>query len=415
MLAYQMVNASDGGPGYTYSSIADDSAFADGKAPLPFLLANERIGEKSISYTNTTVYEFNPWELGSSDPTLAGWVPLKYIGTKFQDGEVADDERCVEGLDNAGFVLGTTSTVFNVQVLNLLQKNNRYVPSDVPDFAATTLQSVLARQDESTKDIAYWTPNPFSGFNPSSNLNYNHSNLALVDGTEDQQNIPYHPHLHPERAVDVVFSLDSSADSEAGWPEGAAAIASYERSRSPIGRDSGFPPVPDKNTFVNLGLNARPTFFGCNASNFSSSADHLPPLVVYLPNYPYVYNSNVSTFQMSVKDDERGAIVENGWAVATQLNSTQDTEWPACVACAMLARSFHRTNTTFPDQCKHCFERYCWNGTLDTATPNPYYPKYIGNPIDVKDSGGGAAMVTCSARVSVLAATVVALGMVFVM
>lgn len=113
MLAYQLVNATDGGPGYTFSSIANDTAFEAGKVPLPFLLSSERIGEKSISLTNTTVFEFTPWELGSSDPSLAGWVPLKYIGTKFDDGQVPEDERCVQGLDNVGFVMGTSSTIFN--------------------------------------------------------------------------------------------------------------------------------------------------------------------------------------------------------------------------------------------------------------------------------------------------------------
>lgn len=405
MLAYQLVNATDGGPGYTFSSIANDTAFEAGKVPLPFLLSSERIGEKSISLTNTTVFEFTPWELGSSDPSLAGWVPLKYIGTKFDDGQVPEDERCVQGLDNVGFVMGTSSTIFNNNVLSLCDKSNRYVPDGLPNFVPKKLESVRASQDDTTMDVAYWSPNPFYGFNPSSNLNYNHTQLALVDGSEDLQNIPYHPHLHPERKVDIVFSFDSSSDTETGWPDGAAIIATYERSLQSIGNLSPFPPVPDKNTFINHGLNTRPVFFGCNASNFSSTTDRLPPLVVYLPNYPYVYNSNVSTFQMAIKEGERSALVDNGWAVATQLNSTQDTEWPACVGCAMLARSFYRTNTSLPEQCKHCFERYCWNGTTNTTAPNSYYPTYVGEPINVKDSGGATS---ARAGVSVLLAAVVA-------
>jgi len=37
--------------------------------------------------------------------------------------------------------------------------------------------------------------------------------------------------------------------------------------------------------FVNLGLNSRPTFFGCNASNYTTFR-RTPPLVVYFPHTP---------------------------------------------------------------------------------------------------------------------------------
>ncbi len=119
------------------------------------------------------------------------------------------------------------------------------------------------------------------------------------------------------RHVDVIFAVDSSADtnaswpvqgSSAGWPDGASIIATYERSLSTIGNGTAFPAVPDKNTFFNLGLNLRPTFFGCDASNMTGPA----PLVVYMPNAPYVYNSNTSTFDLSYNDTERNAIILNG-------------------------------------------------------------------------------------------------------
>ncbi|KAJ3484957.1 hypothetical protein NLG97_g6925 [Lecanicillium saksenae] len=216
MLAYQMVNASNGGPGYTWSSIANDSDFSTGKAPMPILLANGRTSERTvISSANSTIYEFTPWELGSSDPTLSGWAPLRYVGTVFDEGKVSDEDSCVTGFDNAGFVMGTTSSVYTQAISLLKDNNNKYVPSEVPDFAIKTAAKLISALSDSTSyDIAEWSPNPFRGFNPSTNRNANHSRLNLVDGGEDAQTIPFHPHLHPDRGVDVVFAYDSSSDTD---------------------------------------------------------------------------------------------------------------------------------------------------------------------------------------------------------
>lgn len=411
MLAYQMVNATNGGPGYTWSAIANDSDFSAGKAPMPVLLANGRTSAKTVIVsTNSTIYEFTPWELGSSDPTLSGWVPLRYVGTVFDNGEVTDQDSCVMGFDNAGFVMGTTSSVYTQSISLLKDDNKKYIPNGVPDFAIKTAAKLISAISDSSYDIAEWSPNPFHGFNPSSNRNANHSRLNLVDGGEDAQNIPFHPHLHPDRAVDVVFAYDSSSDTEYGWPDGSALVASYERAQQPQFKDVPFPAVPDKNTMRNLGLNSRPTFFGCNATNFTAHGDALPPMVVWLPNRPYVYNGNLTTFTWAVKDGERAAIIDNGWAVATQLNATHDTEWPACVACAILSRSFHRTNATVPHQCTKCYERYCWNGSLNTTTPaGPYNPTYIGKPIIVRDSSGLARASYASSQLILGAVLVAAL------
>ncbi|OAA38229.1 lysophospholipase Plb1 [Beauveria brongniartii RCEF 3172] len=410
MLAYQMVNASNGGPGYTWSSIANDADFSAGKTPMPFLLANGRsLTKTTIASTNSTVYEFTPWELGSSDPTLSGWVPLRYVGTVFKNGEVADQDKCVTGFDNAGFVMGTTSSIYTQSISYLKDNNKKYVPGDVPDFAIKTAAKLIsALSDSNSYDIAEWSPNPFRDFNTATNRNANYSRLNLVDGGEDAQNIPFHPHLLPDRDVDVIFSYDSSSDTEYGWPDGSALVATYERSQQSAFKDTPFPSVPDKNTMRNLGFNTRPTFFGCNATNFTAHGSDVAPLVVWLPNHPYVYNGNLTTFTWTVEDGERAAIIDNGWAVATQLNATRDTEWPACVACAILARSFYRANATVPAQCTKCYDRYCWKGNTNTTTPKgPYDPTYYGKPIIVNDNAalGRVPVVTSQLLTAILFVT----------
>lgn len=406
MLSYQLVNSSYGGPGVTFSSIADDSAFSEGKAPMPFLVAVGRQPGTQIVANNSTVFDFNPWELGSFDSTLRGFVPLRWVGSNFTDGEVPKDGRCVRGFDNAGFVMGTSSSLFNQIVLYLNSKDSDYVPDDVPDFAIDAISAVLNHFGNDDNDIADWTPNPFKGWNPDTNYVADLDRLTLVDGGEDYQNVPFHPHLFTERAVDVVFAFDNSADTELGWPQGISPISTYERSLdTEIAEGTGFPVVPGKDTFVNLGLNARPTFFGCDASNTSSPA----PLVVYMPNYPYLYNANTSTFQTSYNDTEQDAMTQNGWAVATQLNGTRDADWPNCVACAVLSRSFARTGHAVPSTCQTCFDRYCWNGTLDESDPGTYDPSMFGDPIDVQKAGAGR--VGASSAVLAVVVSVVLLGL----
>ncbi|SPJ70748.1 probable lysophospholipase [Fusarium torulosum] len=397
MLSYQLINATDGGPSYTWSSLAEDPDFSEGKAPMPIIVADGRAPNETIISLNATNFEFTPWELGSYDPVLQGFVPLKYVGSEFDEGKLPKDKSCIAGFDNAGFVMGTSSSLFNQIVLYLNEPNNNYVPDGVPDIAVEAVSAVLNAIGSADNDIADWTPNPFKGWNPEENLSADSERLTLVDGGEDLQNIPYYPLIRKDREVDVVFSFDSSADTETGWPDGASPIATYERSLTDISKGSSFPSVPGKNTFRNLGLNSRPTFFGCNATNMTDPS----PLIVYIPNYPYVYSSNISTFQMSINTSELSAIIENGYAVATMLNGTRDENWPVCVGCAMLSRSFDRTNTTVPDKCQECFTNYCWNGTLDESDPEDYNPTFIGKEIEIQSS---AAKMASSALVVLAAA-----------
>ncbi|KOS20412.1 Lysophospholipase 2 [Escovopsis weberi] len=377
-LSYQFVNASDGGPAVTFSSISNDTDFSQAQAPLPLIVAVERAPGQLLVPTNSTIIEFNPWEMGSFDPAVSAFAPLQFVGSNFTNGSIPSSGSCIAGLDNAGFVMGTSSSLFNEAFLRLQNT------SGVPDFILNVLNETLGNIGSEDRDVAVW-PNPFyqygSGANPAANANANSRDLSLVDGGEDLQNIPFHPLLQPDRRVDVIFAVDASADTPSNWPNGTSLVATYQRSTSSNGGNSSsnlpFPPVPDQNTFVNLGLNERPTFFGCQNGSNTSTPNF--PLVVYLPNAPYTSNSssNVSTFDIQFSDSQRDLIIQNGYDVATLGNGTVDREWPTCVACAILARSFSRGNGTVPSRCATCFDRYCWNGTIDSTTPGAYEPSPI--------------------------------------
>lgn len=364
-LSYQLVNATEGGPAYTFSSIAQDPNFISGDIPMPFLVADSRAPGTQIVSLNSTLFEFNPFELGSWDPTTFGFAPLRYVGSNFSNGVVPSNGKCVEGFDQAGFIMGTSSTLFNQF---LLQINGTALPS----FVETAVTDLLTRIGDDQNDIAQYQPNPFLHWNNATNDNAQSVQLTLCDGGEDLQNIPLNPLIQPVRNVDVIFAVDSSADTT-NWPNGTALVATYERSlNETIQNGTAFPTIPDVNTFVNLGLNNRPTFFGCDAKNMSGPA----PIIVYVPNAPYSAQSNYSTFTMAYTNEARDDVIQNGYNVATLGNGTLDSEWPACVACAVLSRSFTRTGTAVPKACNDCFDRYCWNGTTNSTTPEDYLPVF---------------------------------------
>jgi lysophospholipase len=362
-LSYQLVNATDGGPAYTFSSIAQQPSFTNGQSPFPILVSDGRAPGTQIVSLNSTVYEFNPFELGSWDPTTYAFAPLEYVGSNFSAGIVPTDGQCVRGFDQIGFVMGTSSSLFNTFLLELNQ-------TALPVALMSIFNGFLTDLGANYNDVAQWQPNPFYHFNNDTNRNAQTMDLTLTDGGEDGQNIPLYPLIQPQRHVDVIFAIDSSADTTYSWPNGTSLVATYERSlNNTIENGTAFPSIPDQNTFINLGLNNRPTFFGCNASNNTGDT----PIVVYLPNAPYITYSNVSTFDLEYNETQRNAIIRNGYEVVTLGNGTLDAEWPACMACAVLSRSFTRSGTTVPDACNQCFERYCWNGTLDSSEPATNY------------------------------------------
>ena len=365
-VSYQLISDNDGGAGYTVSSIADAKHFKNGEAPFPMIIADGRNPDELILSFNSTVFEFNPFEMGSWDPSLYAFAPIEYLGSDFEDGSIKKDGDCVQGFDQLSFVLGTSSSLFNTVLITEF-------PDSVPSFVTDTIKSLFGKVDENNNDIAQYRPNPFLGYNKDISNVADEKELSLVDGGLDGQNIPLNPVIQPIRKVDVIFAVDSSADTT-NWPNGTALRATYDRAGTDQGNGTDFPAVPDANTFINLELNIRPSFFGCDASNFSDSANP-PPLVVYVPNAPYSYMSNVSTFDPDHEIEARDNIILNGFNVATQGNGTLDDQWPTCVACAVLSRSFHRTGTDPPKACQDCFDHYCWDGTIDDKEVKSFEPE----------------------------------------
>ncbi len=69
--------------------------------------------------------------------------------------------------------------------------------------------------------------------------------LTLVDGGEGLHNIPYHQPPFNHRGVDVIVSIDSSADTKSGWPDSARIVATY-KSGTRWSRGRSFPLSPER-------------------------------------------------------------------------------------------------------------------------------------------------------------------------
>jgi lysophospholipase len=125
---------------------------------MPILVADSRAPGEILISLNTTNFEFNPFETGSFDPTMYGFVPTKYLGSNFTNGQIPQDQRYVRGFDNLGFVMGTSSSLFNQVLLNLKDLG-------LPSFLNSLISGFLERVGRENNDIADYTPNPFRGFN----------------------------------------------------------------------------------------------------------------------------------------------------------------------------------------------------------------------------------------------------------
>ncbi|KAI8935178.1 hypothetical protein NX059_007771 [Plenodomus lindquistii] len=391
-LSFQLINAPDGAPAYTFSSIQNDTDFNNGNAPMPILVADERSPGDIIISLNATVFEFNPFEMGSFDPTTFGFAPLRYLGSNFTGGQLPQSQGCVAGFDNLGFIMGTSSSLFNQAFISSASSTTG--DSSILNRAVTALLGAIGQD---ANDIADYTPNPFLGYNNDTNRSFDKKRLTLVDGGEDLQNIPLNPVIQPVRQVDVIFALDASADTvedsqpAKNWPNGTSLVATYQRANTDIMNSTSFPYVPGQDTFVALGFNNRPAFFGCNSSNVTEG-NNIPPLIVYIPNSPYVFLSNTSTLgKLDYTMEERNGMIANGYAVATQANSTREgaSNWPTCVGCAILSRSLERNGESIPEVCQQCFTEYCWNGTV-VENSAPYVPEYAVAAAGATGSGSGS-------------------------
>lgn len=385
------------GPDKTFSSVQDLPSFKKFYQPLPIIVSNLRepgVGKTSV---DSDVFEFTPFEFGSWD--LKVFMNLKYLGSLLCGGQpvfhITKNPICFTNFDNAGFITGTSSSLFNNVLIyvwqlaaNSTKDKYRAIKAVLNTFGLTSQQNGI--DPKKHPDYALYTPNPFYKFgNNNKSEIYNNKHLYMVDGGEDGQNIPLQPFLQKDRQVDLVLALDSTSDLN-GWPNGSILLNTFERYNHPehVGTTvtidgipttiNLFPEIPSPKRFVAKQLNTRPIFFGCYLSKFPRRTlnlnntlinEYLPPIIGYFANTKHSFQSNTSTFQLTYTDDEISKVVENAYNIMTYSNSTVDPEYYKCIGCIMIKREYDRktrglsliNDMETPSFCGKCYKRYCYN------------------------------------------------------
>ncbi|KAI0074741.1 hypothetical protein K474DRAFT_1508583 [Panus rudis PR-1116 ss-1] len=369
-LSRHFVNSSDffnpnalHGAGITLSGLMQLPSFQQRQQPFPIVVADSLTPDVTGAAAaaavplGNTIFEFNPFEFGSFDPTLNAFEPMVLLGSV--------PGKCVNRFDQLSFIEGTSSNFFNF----FNASATTLADSPIASLLSLLEDIIPERGVEAGADLlTAMIPDPFQ---PATNVT---KFLRLVDGGEDGANDPLQPLLVHDRNVDVIIVADASADTADNFANGAALIASQARAAL-FPQNYSFPIVPnDTSTFLSLNLTRRPTFFGCNVTATNSSA--IPPLIIYIANGgPPLGQSpvtNTPTLKLSYTSSLIDAMLAQTLDIATQgipiqnTNGTRskDPAWPVCLACGIVERSRAKG---FPSPvprsptCQSCLQRYCFS------------------------------------------------------
>ncbi|KAI0044217.1 phospholipase B [Auriscalpium vulgare] len=346
------------GAGQFWSRIPATSSFAQLFPPFPIVVADSRPDGQNTTYTplNSTVYEITPYEFGSWDPSLGAMLNLTYAGTHLVNGQPANSTACVTGFDQAGFVMGTSASLFNSYLDSFSGADER------------ALAYLLGRNITEDDDVANW-PNPFQGLSSGTFQDSQHDYLPLIDGGLNLENVPLGPMFLKARGLDFIVAVDSSFDTDNTWPNATALLTTSQRLSTILNSThQPFPPIPaNAEAFVSTGTNRRPTFFGCDPTQSPPEW----PLVLYLPNAPPLDGSapaaNTNTFKLQYSQKHTVIILEqvfNNTVGGFVPNTTgADPNWPKCLQCGAIDRSRYKTSpvTQRSSFCQTCFTQYCYD------------------------------------------------------
>ncbi|KIJ62091.1 hypothetical protein HYDPIDRAFT_95112 [Hydnomerulius pinastri MD-312] len=351
------------GAGYTWSAVANLSTFATYEQPFPILVAtlvspNGNFstlipGGTFIVPQSNPIMEFNVFEMGSYDPTLAAFTPMKYLGT-------INETLCVTNLDQTGTVIGASgqwNTVYNTSA-------STYEASYV--YPITSAMNATLPQANVMLDAAVF-PNAFNG--PTMQGKFIDANETLIymsDGASDGEAVPLQPLLVKARGLDTIIVADSNQDyANSYYSAGGSLVNVQSRINSLFPTAYNFPPVPTETAeFTAQNLSTRPTFFGCDSSTEA-------PLIIYLANGGPPRDGATALLNQQpgyVPTPELQEMLDQTYVIGTQgyptdAASLTDPEWPACLACAVVDRARNRTGVERTGVCATCLERYCWNGS----------------------------------------------------
>jgi len=294
---------------------------------------------------------------------------------------------CVNGFDNAGFMLASASCAWNLWYeinatngtgpnfakralgmtggagTNPLAKRSLGITASEDHelakrktifFPESEFELLLSAYNSSfnltvPEVLTALHPNPFLGIN-----NDTERYLSVVDGSESGQTIPLAGVMQPSRKPDLIIAFDVSQETTWGWQNGTNLIDSANWAKS---FNIPFPKVASAVTMLNRNYSLKPTFFGCKNASV--------PIVLYAANAPYSTYSNFSIIDNQLEPPMVTDILTNSFNIITQGNGTLSHDWVKCLGCAAVQRSIERLGWNTTAQCEKCFADHCWNEVDD--------------------------------------------------
>lgn len=193
-----------------FSSLTSMEKFKKFEVPFPLIIANAKSTKGSPLHN--ILFEFSPFEFGSWHSEISKFLPMEFLGSEIENGKF---KTCVHGFDNLGFITATSSSLFNNALLYIWKTITTNIDSSNKLKAIKTLFTVFGIGFDALRpDYAIYQPNPFYKDNDVFEPISSKSQLLLVDGGEDGENVPLRPMLLNSRKNDVLFIIDSSSDRE---------------------------------------------------------------------------------------------------------------------------------------------------------------------------------------------------------
>ncbi|RDH34733.1 lysophospholipase [Aspergillus welwitschiae] len=396
--AYEFIPGQSGGLHTTFSGIRNLSNFINHQMPMPIIHLASVEPEDAEYYdllvpsSNGTIFDLTPFEFGAWDGDVHAFTPTEWLGNQLSNGIPVNQSKCWKGFDRSSLVIGTSADAFNFWYLESVSNGT------LGQFAkrSATHESSLTKRlsqpanlnalvdafqetfDLNLTKISYSKfPNPFTNLSLSTGNTHKSSTLNLVDGSETGQTIPLWGQIQPARNVDFIIAWDDSQDADPySWNNGTNLYNTYLAANA---TGLPFPIIPSSRTMMNLNYTLHPQFFGCDA-NLTTTGDDRAPIVLYMANAPYSAYTNFSFWQTETSREQMGEIFVNSFDIVTQANGSWDGEWAECMGCAAVERSLARVGMERTRQCQRCFERYCWDGTLDERDPGVLDPTLVLDP-----------------------------------
>ncbi|KAH9816824.1 lysophospholipase [Melampsora americana] len=350
VLSKQFIDDPNEGEGVLWSSIRQTESYKNQTYPYVIAISLSRPGSHMPVSISSPIYEYTSEDFSIWNPRLNASIPIDYLGSP--SASLKENVPCTVGFDNAGFVMGLASNFFSYQDSPKHKKGffssllGMFIEDD--DYEGKVKYPILLKVLLKTLLL------PFQD-NDSDTLLMGDPGLA-------SENIPLFPLIQPFRKLDVIIAVDSTADGkdpsrthQRKYPNGTSLYMTYQKTLQPEYSNYKFPRIPNSldGTFESLGFNKHPTIFGCDD-------DYTGPLVLYLPNYRAVADTDQESGLTTYPGELVDQFFANGFAIASQNDGpTWDSEWPQCIACLLIDKQILRLNQTRTLQCQACFDKYC--------------------------------------------------------